>query len=42
MTEKDAVKCRHLELGDAWCVPVNAALNEDLFEAIHIKLQAHP
>lgn len=38
MTEKDAVKCRQLDLKDAWCVPVNAALNEKLFDAIHAKL----
>lgn len=40
MTEKDAVKCRWLGLKDAWCVPVNAALNEKLFDAIDRKLKA--
>ncbi len=40
MTEKDAVKCRQLGLKDAWCVPVNAALNEKLFDAIDTKLKA--
>lgn len=40
MTEKDAVKCRQLGLKDAWCVPVNAALNENLFNAIDAKLKA--
>jgi tetraacyldisaccharide 4'-kinase len=39
MTEKDAVKCRELELKNAWCVPVNAALNESLFDAIQSKLK---
>lgn len=40
MTEKDAVKCRQLGLKDAWCVPVNAAINENLFDAIDSKLKA--
>lgn len=40
MTEKDAVKCRQLDLKDAWCVPVNAAINEELFDAIDSKLKA--
>lgn len=40
MTEKDAVKCRQLGLNDAWCVPVNAAINELLFDAINSKLRA--
>jgi len=40
MTEKDAVKCRKLNLKDAWCVPVNAALNENLFNAIDSRLKA--
>ncbi len=40
MTEKDAVKCRRLGLQDAWCVPVTAALNENLFDAIDKKLKA--
>lgn len=40
MTEKDAVKCRQLGLNDAWCVPVNAALNENLFDDIDRKLKA--
>jgi len=39
MTEKDAVKCRALDLKDAWCVPVNAAINETLFDAIDGKLK---
>ena len=39
MTEKDAVKCRRLKLKDAWCIPVNAALNEQLFDAIEAKLK---
>ena len=30
MTEKDAVKCRHLSLPDAWTVIVNAELSETL------------
>jgi len=39
MTEKDAVKCRQLDLKDAWCVPVNASINEELFDAIDSKLK---
>ncbi len=39
MTEKDAVKCRELGLKDAWCIPVNAALNENLFDAIQSRLK---
>ncbi len=42
MTEKDAVKCRELGLKDAWCVPVNAALNENLFDALQKKLREPP
>jgi len=30
MTEKDAVKCRHLLLGDAWVVTVNAVFSDTL------------
>ena len=30
MTEKDAVKCRHLTLPDAWVVIVNAELSAKL------------
>jgi len=40
MTEKDAVKCRELGLKDAWCVPVDAAINENLFDAIDSRLKA--
>lgn len=40
MTEKDAVKCRQLGLEDAWSVPVDAAINEQLFDAIDSKLKA--
>ncbi|MGH8108744.1 MAG: tetraacyldisaccharide 4'-kinase [Arenimonas sp.] len=40
MTEKDAVKCRQLGLKDAWCIPVNAVLNETLFDTIDKKLKA--
>lgn len=40
MTEKDAVKCRQLGLQNAWCVPVNVALNETLFEKIDTRLKA--
>ncbi len=29
MTEKDAVKCRQLQLTDAWCLPVTACLPDD-------------
>ncbi len=40
MTEKDAVKCRQLNLKDAWSVPVNAVLNQTLFDAVQQKLKA--
>lgn len=38
MTEKDAVKCRHLALSDAWAVPVDARLTEGFFEAVEARL----
>lgn len=39
MTEKDAVKCRGLGLGDAWAVPVEAQLPAEFFAAIERKLK---
>lgn len=40
MTEKDAVKCRSLDLPDAWAVPVDARLTEGFFEAVEDRLAA--
>lgn len=40
MTEKDAVKCTHLTLPDAWVVPVQAALPQDVWQDIVRRLQA--
>ena len=34
MTEKDAVKCRHLDLRDAWYLPVEAILDRNLADLI--------
>jgi len=34
MTEKDAVKCRHLELDDAWVLVVKAELNDALIKKL--------
>jgi tetraacyldisaccharide 4'-kinase len=39
MTEKDAVKCRGLELVDAWAVPVEAHLSPEFYSAIDSKLK---
>ena len=39
MTEKDAVKCRELGLKNAWSVPVNATLNEKLFDTVDSMLK---
>jgi len=42
MTEKDAVKCRGLGLGDAWSVPAEAELPAEFFDALAARLeQAH-
>ncbi len=38
MTEKDAVKCRHLNLENAWYIPVQAHLSPDLFAAVTERL----
>jgi len=38
MTEKDAVKCRHLRLPDAWVVSVIADLSESLESQLHSKI----
>lgn len=40
MTEKDAVKCQNLALKNAWYVPVNATLSNELEAALIQKLQA--
>jgi tetraacyldisaccharide 4'-kinase len=38
MTEKDAVKCAALAPADAWAVPVDAALPDAFFAALHARL----
>lgn len=40
MTEKDAVKCRHLSLENVWYLPVTAHLSDNLAQAIRARLQA--
>lgn len=40
MTEKDAVKCRHLSLPDAWVVSVNAVISDSLESQLDSKLLA--
>ena len=40
MTEKDAVKCRSLDLPNAWAVPVDARLTEGFFQAVETRLAA--
>jgi tetraacyldisaccharide 4'-kinase len=40
MTEKDAVKCRHLGLENAWCLPVSAVLEPRLETALAAALRA--
>jgi tetraacyldisaccharide 4'-kinase len=39
MTEKDAVKCRTLGLGNAWAVPVEARLPAEFFQALLSRLR---
>lgn len=39
MTEKDAVKCAHLSLGEAWVLPVEAELPSALIDLIVEKLR---
>ena len=39
MTEKDAVKCRHLRLGETWVLPVEAELSPALVELVMEKLR---
>jgi len=34
MTEKDAVKCEHLDVNNAWYAPVNAVLSDTLSETL--------
>ena len=41
MTEKDAVKCKSLKLNDAWYLPVQAQLNDNLAQQIVSDLQAN-
>jgi tetraacyldisaccharide 4'-kinase len=41
MTEKDAVKCRHLELEDAWYLPVSARLPAAWEHAFLAELETH-
>jgi tetraacyldisaccharide 4'-kinase len=38
MTAKDAVKCRHLGLRDAWVIPAEAILPEGFYEAVRSAL----
>lgn len=40
MTEKDAVKCRGLGLGNAWAMPVRAELPVDFYRALDAKLDS--
>jgi tetraacyldisaccharide 4'-kinase len=40
MTEKDAVKCRHLDLADAWYLPVDARLPLDWERSFLAELEA--
>ena len=42
MTEKDAVKCRHLNLGETWVLPVTAELPPALVEIILEKMSGRP
>ena len=39
MTEKDAVKCRHLEVPGLWAVPARAALPPAFFERLKYLLR---
>ena len=41
MTEKDAVKCRHLALKNTWYVPVDAEIDGDLGEQLLKLLENH-
>jgi len=41
MTEKDAVKCHHLHLNQAWYMPVSATLSGDLASEIVKKLKSN-
>ena len=47
MTEKDAVKCRHLDHGGAWYVPVDATFSddawvEDIVELVRTRQEVNP
>lgn len=42
MTGKDAVKCRHLDLPDAWEVPVTARLPNAFLDALDHRLRESP
>ena len=38
LTEKDAVKCQHIDLPNAWVVPIDGSLGADFFNALCKKL----
>lgn len=40
MTEKDAVKCRGLDLASAWAVPVEARISRDFFLSLEQRLKS--
>jgi tetraacyldisaccharide 4'-kinase len=40
MTEKDAIKCRELNLPNAWVIPLVVSIDRKLFEQIDTKLKA--
>jgi tetraacyldisaccharide 4'-kinase len=40
VTEKDAIKCRELNVSNIWVVPLNITIPADLFHHIDIKLKA--
>ncbi|MDE0714486.1 MAG: tetraacyldisaccharide 4'-kinase, partial [Gammaproteobacteria bacterium] len=45
MTEKDAVKCDHLDIaGDVFCVPVSARISPGFFAAVqrHLDIRSAP
>ena len=42
MTGKDAVKCRHLDLPEAWEVPVTAVLPGHFLDALDLRLRESP
>lgn len=40
MTEKDAVKCTHFQLANAWSVPIRAQLPAAFWQVLHARLAA--